>query len=88
MGIDCSISRHALIFKRRQTQHKSSLAVAGVSAPQTEHFESFLSLSVLKDSFACSSISAAITASTLGCIFLLMETRSDFTMAETAPANN
>jgi len=31
-------SRHALIFKRRQTQHKPSAELGAQFAPQTEHF--------------------------------------------------
>ena len=41
-GICCSISRQALIFKRRQTQHSGSAAAMVVSAPHTEHLAAFL----------------------------------------------
>jgi hypothetical protein len=69
------MSRQALIFKRRQTQqtqHNGSLPKALVSLPQTEHLQSFLRRSGETDNFACSRISAGITASGLGCSFRLM----------------
>ncbi len=36
-GTCCSTSRHALIFRRRQTQHSCSEALGLASAPQTSH---------------------------------------------------
>src|ERR1700683_3660672 len=60
------MSRQALIFSRRHTQHKGSPGPPEVSAPQTEHLPGFFSRSVTIDSLACSRISGAITGSDLG----------------------
>src|ERR1700722_14684902 len=63
------MSRQALIFNRRHTQHKGSPGPPEVSAAQTEHFPGFFRRSVTIDSLACSRISGAITGSDLGGIF-------------------
>jgi len=63
IGICCSISRQALIFSRRQTQHNGSALTSGVSLPQTPHFVTFLRLSVEIERLASSSIPAGTTAS-------------------------
>src|SRR5580700_6992407 len=63
------MSRQALIFSRRHTQHNGSPGPPEVSAPQTEHLPGFLSRSVTIDSLACSRISGAITGSDLDGIF-------------------
>jgi|ERR1700683_4479493 hypothetical protein len=63
------MSRQALIFSRRHTQHKGSPGPPEVSAPQTEHLPGFFSRSVTIDSLACSRISGAITGSDLSGIF-------------------
>jgi len=66
-GICCSISRHALIFRRRQTQHNGSSAAIVVSAPQTEHFTVLVRRSGEMARRACSRISAGTTVSDFGC---------------------
>ncbi len=68
-GICCSISRHALILSRRQTQHRGSGAAIVVSAPQTEHLTAFVKRSGEIARFACSRISAGTTASGFSCAF-------------------
>jgi hypothetical protein len=62
-GICCSLSRHALIFKRRQTQQSGSSEVIVVSAPQTEHFTTGLVRSGDIERFASSRIAAGTTVS-------------------------
>ena len=55
MGVCCSISRQALILRRRQTQQSGSLAAKTmVSAPQTAHLAAFFRRSGEIDCFACS----------------------------------
>src|ERR1035437_9990494 len=66
IGICCSISRQALIFSLRHTQHSGSPAAATVvSAPHTEHLSAFLRRPGETDFFACSSRSAGTTGSGL-----------------------
>jgi hypothetical protein len=71
-GICCSISRQALILRRRQTQHSGSATPVAVSAPQTEHRTAFFNPSGEIDRFACSRISGEITGSGFVCTFRLM----------------
>jgi len=74
MGACCSISRQALILRRRQTQQSCSLdAKAIVSAPQTEQLHAFFRRSGDMDCLACSSISAGTTGSDLGSVLRFME---------------
>ncbi|SPF39957.1 hypothetical protein SBA4_2460007 [Candidatus Sulfopaludibacter sp. SbA4] len=83
-GICCSISRHALIFKRRHTQQSGSPTPLAVSAPHTEQTGPFFRLSGEIDRFACSRISGEITGSGFGCAFrLIMLPNPYLTMAET-----
>ncbi len=72
-GICCSISRQALIFRRRQTQHKGSFPALVVSAEQTEHLASLVMRSGETDRLACSSRSGGTTGSILVCIFLFIQ---------------
>ncbi len=53
-GIWVSLSRHALSFKRRHTQHKPSFELGAHSLPQTVHRLGFLKRSDSIDSRACS----------------------------------
>jgi hypothetical protein len=71
-GICCSISRQALILRRRHTQHSGSVAAIAVSAPQTEHLTALVRRSGEMARFACSRISAGTTGSDLGCAFRLI----------------
>lgn len=64
--MDWSISRQALTFKRRHTQHSGSSPLPELSAPHTEHFSTFFNRSVEIERFACSRISAATTGSGFG----------------------
>ena len=80
------MSRQALIFRRRQTQHKGSPEPSEVSAPQTEHFAGFLRLSVASDRLACSRISGAITGSDLSGIFLFISVLTESTIARNRAA--
>ena len=66
------MSRQALIFSRRQTQHNGSPGPVEVSAPQTEHLTGFFSRSADSDCLACARISGAIAGSDLGGIFLFI----------------
>jgi hypothetical protein len=74
------LSRQALIFKRRQTQHNGSPVPSEVSAPHTEHFPDFLRLSDMSDRLACSRISGAITGSDLSGIFLFISVQPESTI--------
>ena len=71
-GICCSMSRQALILRRRHTQHSGSLPPVEVSPPQTVQRAGFFSRSGEMASFACSSISAGTTVSVFGCALRLM----------------
>ena len=71
-GICCSMSRQALILRRRHTQHSGSEPATAVSAPQTEHFVVFFRRSVEIDCFACSRISGAMMGSDFGCTLRLI----------------
>src|ERR1035437_7868736 len=79
IGICCSISRHALIFSLRHTQHSGSPAARTVvCAPHTEHFSTFLRRSGETDFFACSSRSAGTTGSGFGWILRFIEPQCKF----------
>jgi hypothetical protein len=71
-GICCSLSRQALIFKRRQTQQSCSGSSEDVSAPHTVHFRVFFNWSFDKERLAFSRISAGTTGSDLACVFRLI----------------
>ena len=90
MGICCSISRQALIFKRRHTQQRGSLPTVVVSPPHTEHFATLVvSLSLEIDRLACSSRSAGTTGSGLPWIFLfILDPVPPTTIAKTEPLHN
>jgi hypothetical protein len=53
-GIWVSLSRHALSFKRRHTQHRPSFELGAHSLAQTVHRRGFLKRSDSIDSLACS----------------------------------
>jgi len=61
-----SESRQALIFKRRQTQHKPSAELGAHEEPQTTHFVSRFNLSVWSVCLALSSSFWSITGSDEG----------------------
>jgi hypothetical protein len=83
------MSRHALIFRRRHTQHSGSPAASTVvSALQTMHLAAFLKRSEEMDCFACSRISAGTTGSDLVGTLRFMETQSVLTMTESQPRYN
>ena len=89
MGICCSISRHALIFNRRQTQHSGSpTARTVVSAPHTEHFSGLLRRSGETDFFANSNRSAGTTGSGFVWILRFIGPRFHFTMTESTAGDN
>src|ERR1022692_2014602 len=71
-GICCSISRQALILRRRQTQQRGSLATVEVSAPQTEQIAGFFRRSGENARFACSRISGGTTISGFPSVFRLI----------------
>ena len=79
-GICCSISRQALIFSRRQTQHKGSAATMVVSAPQTEHLTALVRRSGEIARLACSRISAGTSVSGFGCAFRFMRLQVLFSL--------
>jgi len=88
-GICCSISRQALILRRRQTQQSGSLDTVEVSAPQTEQTGGFLSRSGEKARFACSRISGDTTTSGLICGFRFISPPALFSLWQNAfPGNN
>jgi hypothetical protein len=86
-GICCSLSRHALILRRRQTQQSASSPTPALSPPQTEQARTFFTLSGEIEFFASSSISAGTTGSGLGWIFRLTVS-PDLTMTESPLLNN
>jgi hypothetical protein len=88
MGACCSMSRQALIFKRRQTQQSGSDPASVVVAPQTVHLEPFRMRSAETARFACSRIWGETTGSNLGFNFLFMWRPLFLTMAETGWPNN
>ena len=67
-----SISRQALILRRRQTQQSGSPEALAVSPPHTEHFAGFFNRTGEMERFACSRISGGTTGSAFGCNFRLM----------------
>jgi hypothetical protein len=74
-----SVSRQALIFKRRQTQQRSSSAgwgpVSGVQeAPHTAHRFAAMGRSPSTDFLAISNISGEIIGSAIGFFFILVFT--------------
>ena len=84
----CSMSRQALILRRRHTQQSGSLPTADVSPPHTEHFTVCLRRSGEIESFACSRISGGTTDSGFSCAFRFIRSPVHFTMAEMTPPNN
>ena len=67
------MSRQALIFRRRQTQHSGSSEPSVVSDPHTEHLHAgFFTLSAETDWRASSNISAGTTCSGFGFTFRRM----------------
>ena len=84
-GICCSMSRQALILRRRQTQQSGSEPVPGASAPHTVHLESFFNRSGKAERLACSRSSAGTMGATFGWIFRRIKPHS--TIAETLLQN-
>jgi hypothetical protein len=85
IGAWCSMSRQALIFRRRQTQHSGSSEPSAVSDPQTKHLTGgFFARSVEMDWHASSNNSAGITGSDFAVVLRRMDTSADPTIAETA----
>src|ERR1017187_8201525 len=87
-GICCSISRQALILRRRHTQHNGSVAAMVVSAPQTEHLTTLLRRSGEMARFACSRISTGTTGSDLGCAFRLIPLQVLFSLWQMSHPEN
>ena len=58
-----SLSRHALIFRRRQTQHNPSAEFGEQAEPQTTHFVVRFSVSASSEPVACSRMRLSITGS-------------------------
>ncbi len=82
-----SESRHALIFKRRHTQQRSSDSCGPVSGvhdpPHTPHlFVAAIGRSASIDFFAISRISGETTGSALGFFFILVFTIEQIRFAE------
>lgn len=81
-----SESRHALIFKRRHTQHRSSAScgpVKGVQElPHTPQLLLAIDRSGSIDFFAISKISGEMMGSTMGFFFILVFTIEQFRSAE------
>lgn len=84
-GICCSMSRQALILRRRQTQQSGSEPVPGASAPHTVHLESFFNRSGKAERLACSRSSAGTMGATFAWIFRRIKPHS--TIAETLLQN-
>ena len=65
-----SLSRQALIFNRRQTQHKGSVEIGAASLPHTAQGAGRRGVSAWRESLACSRISLETIVAGTGFFFI------------------